>query len=95
MAIHRLQNDQGADFEIRCDELGLIHAIEGPWPAGRDYEFELSGEMPSFALARDVPARITSTAEKTGLQVCYYDPVHCRTCYCDGKGKVIRCVGHC
>lgn len=95
MATFQLRDSSDAAFVLTTDDEGAITDVSGPWPEEPAFELELTGEIPRFSLPRDVPDRIVKEAMAKGLEICYYDPVHCRTCYCDGSGKVIRCASHC
>lgn len=95
MAVRRVQDSTNSEYAIETDDAGTILSIQGPWPERPGFEFDLTVDHCEFAEASNVPQEVRASAEARGLQVCYYDPVHCRTCYCDAHGKVLRCVGHC
>jgi hypothetical protein len=92
MAAHTVSSDRG-EFEVVVAEDGTITDIRGDWPKA-DEEFTLEGDIPEHASVDNVPESIRARAAETGWEVCYYDDVHCRTCYCDGKGRM-RCSSHC
>lgn len=95
MAVQRAQDNDASEFMIETDESGAIVRIDGPWPDRPEFDFELRGATCDFTEAANAPAELRARALAGGLQVCHYDPVHCRTCYCDSRGKIIRCVGQC
>ena len=95
MQEHKVHDADGAEFTIHVEVDGRIARIDGPWPQGGDAMFELTGDLPRVRAADNVPDHLISAAGTEGLSVCYYDDVHCQTCYCDGSGKVVRCVRHC
>lgn len=95
MATHSLQGQDGAEFLLHVDDAGLVTGIDGPWPEEKDAEVELTGDLPRFKTPENLPDHVVRYATANGLWVCYYDDVHCQTCYCDGSGKQVRCVRHC
>jgi hypothetical protein len=93
MAVHSVQDDSGAGFEIHIDEQERIVDVAGEW-SGPGGEFKIAGPLPTHTSVEGAPEHIRAFATQHGLDVCYYDPDHCRTCYCDEKGGM-RCVGMC
>ena len=55
------------------------------WPEGHE-ELVFTTNLPAHAVVDDVPAHVRAHAEERSEVVCYYDDVHCRTCFCDGRG---------
>jgi hypothetical protein len=87
MATHRLSATSGDTFELVLDDDGRIADVAGPWPDEQDAEFELEGPLPSHQNV-DAPQHIAGFAAERSLDVCFYDPVSCRTCYCDAGGRM-------
>jgi len=88
MGTHQVQSSAG-QFELVIDEKGVIAEVVGPWPD--EGEFTIEGPIPDH-VSVEVPDSIREAA--AGREVCHYDPVRCRTCYCDEKGGM-RCYPHC
>src|ERR1700754_1154429 len=82
MGTYNVASSAGA-FEIVVDDDGVITEVAGDWP-GPGGEFTIAGPIPEHVSLTDVPESVR--AKGGGREVCHYDPVHCRTCYCDGKG---------
>ena len=85
----------GGDFELVLDGEGRITDVVGPWPDEEGAEFELRGELPAHANVDAAPAHIREFASTWGRHVCMYDPVGCRTCFCDADGNVLYCRKMC
>ncbi len=91
MDAHRLTASSGAEFEIIVGEDGRIADITGPWPQdGSEFAFE--GPLPTHTRVNKTPAHIDAAAAKRGMDVCFYDPDGCRTCYCDDRDECIALV---
>lgn len=95
MQTHMLKDRSDSEFVVHVNDDGRIVNVEGPWPEETEAEFELYGELPRIKGPDLVPDHLARFAMSRGLWVCYYDDVRCQTCYCDGSGKVVRCVRHC
>ena len=87
--------DTGEEFELVLDDALRITDVSGPWPGEDGAEFELRGELPAHAPVADVPAQILEFAATRGGDVCMYDPIGCRTCFCDESGRVLYCKNIC
>lgn len=95
MSQHNLVDDSENEFVLHLDSEGLATLLDGPWPDETGVEFVLEGELPPLAKPANVPEHLLTKGLERGLEVCYYDPHHCRTCYCDGSGRRLYCVPQC
>jgi hypothetical protein len=88
---YRLQSDSGhfAEFVVSGDRLVEMQV---EWPDDQDELVFI--DPPTHTTIDDVPEHIRAHAEARDEVVCLYDPRGCRTCFCDGKGRM-RCVGMC
>jgi hypothetical protein len=89
---HRVESESGHVVEFVVED-GRIVDMLGEWPSGQD-ELVFVRDIPRHANVEDVPEHVRARAIERGMDVCYYDPDHCRTCYCDDAGHM-RCVGMC
>jgi hypothetical protein len=89
---HRVESESGHVVEFVVEQ-GRIVEMLGDWPAGEDELVFSTGVPPHMSLS-DVPEHVRVRAAERGMDVCYYDPDHCRTCYCDDAGHM-HCVGMC
>lgn len=92
---YRLMTDTGTAFELVLDDTRRITDVAGPWPSEEGAEFELRGELPAHAQIADAPPHILEFAAAQGRDVCMYDPVGCRTCFCDENGRILYCRKMC
>jgi len=93
MASHTVQSDRG-EFEVVVSDEGTIVDVVGNWPEAGE-EFTLEAPIPEHKAVQGAPEQIQAKGKESGWgEVCYYDDVHCQTCYCDGKGRM-RCFRHC
>lgn len=90
-----LKRQNGDNFTFHQASDGGISGVDGPWPEESGLEFEVYGEIPAHPPASNAPDRVLTLAIARGLDVCHYDEQNCRTCFCDGSGKVIRCANQC
>jgi hypothetical protein len=95
LATHCMTASTGEEFEVVVDDDRRITDVVGPWPEGDDAELELRGDLPAHAEVEDVPDHIQDFAASRGIHVCMYDPIGCRTCYCDNEGNTLYCKPHC
>jgi hypothetical protein len=86
--------DTGAEFAVTIDDDGLIASVAGPWPEESGAEFVLEGPLPAHRNISEMPDSVRALAAESGWEVCYYDDVGCRTCVCDGSGRM-RCGKYC
>jgi len=93
MASHQVESSIGSRFEIVVGDDTQIHDVVGDWPEA-GVEFQLHGPIPEHSPIKDVPVKISATADERGQDVCFYDPDGCRTCFCDDRGHM-HCVGEC
>ena len=89
---HRVESDSGHVVEFVVED-GRIVAMLGEWPADQE-ELVFTQGVPSHATLKDVPEHVRRRADERAMDVCYYDPDSCRTCYCDDAGHM-HCVGMC
>ena len=95
MTVHRMTAADGAVFEVHVGADEWIVDVSGPWPTREGATFSLEGALPDHAPAADVPDAIRQVAADTGREVCFYDPVGCRTCFCDARGRLLHCEKMC
>jgi hypothetical protein len=88
-----LVGDDGGRYVATVDGDGLVTSIDGPWIWGESGELVLTGELGGHRSAA-APDHVTAEALDRGEDVCFYDNVACRTCFCDGSGRM-RCVPMC
>jgi hypothetical protein len=91
MNSHQVESDTAGSFEIQVDDEGRITDVVGNWP-GPGIEFHMDGPLPLHLAVGEVPDSVREKAG--GRDVCFYDPDHCRTCFCDENGGM-HCVGIC
>lgn|GEM_PF-3757221 len=89
---HRVESESGHVVEFVVEE-GHIVDMLGEWPADRD-ELVFTADVPPHSKLDDVPEHVLARAAERAMDVCYYDPNGCRTCYCDDRGHM-HCVGMC
>jgi hypothetical protein len=85
----------GEEFELVVSGDGRLIDVVGTWPDGDDAAFELRGELPAHVRIDDAPPHILEFATAQGRHVCLYDPVGCRTCFCDANDNVLYCRNMC
>lgn len=90
-----LTSRAGEAFTIRIGDDGRIADVEGPWPTEPGAELVLEGDLPAHGSAVDAPESVRADALARGLDVCFHSESPCRTCYCDGSGRLVRCVAMC
>lgn len=95
MSSHAFTDAEGRAFDVTIGVTGEITDVAGPWPDGPTADFELHGMLPPHTAPAGVPDRVRALAIDRGLEVCFYDPVNCRTCFCDGTGRIVRCSKMC
>jgi hypothetical protein len=89
---HRVESESGHLVEFVVSE-GRIVDMLVDWPEDQD-ELLFTQGVPAHVKVEDAPEHVRARAGTYGMDVCYYDPDRCRTCYCDGAGHM-RCVGMC
>jgi hypothetical protein len=89
---HRMESDHG-DFEVIVED-GRIVDVVGDWPE-TGIEFELRGEIPEHSPPQNPPESIKAAAAERAMDGCYWSESGCHVCFCDGSGKILRCVRMC
>ena len=89
---HRVESESGHVVEFVV-ERGQIVDMLGEFASDED-ELVLTSGVPPHTNVEDVPEHVRARAMERGMEVCYYDPDGCRTCYCDDAGRM-HCVGMC
>lgn len=95
MSSHAFTDAEGQAFDVTIGVTGEITDVVGPWPDTPSAEFALRGVLPPHTTPAGVPDSVRETALARGLEVCFYDAVNCRTCFCDGTGRIVRCANMC
>jgi hypothetical protein len=91
---HRLMSESGHVVEFIVDEAGRITEMLGDWPEGVA-ELVFTEGVPAHQNVANVPEHVRAFGPSRGpVDVCYYDPDRCRTCFCDDSGRM-WCVGKC
>lgn len=88
---HRIESETGHVVEFVVADLRIVDML-GEWPPDQD-ELVFVRDVPPHTNIEDVPEHVRARAIERGMEVCYYDPEYCRTCYCDDGH--MRCVGMC
>ena len=87
-----VRSDQGSQWTFSVSDGGVLQDVTGPWSADAAVTFPT---VPSFVRGIEpLPVHIEEYANHQKLTVCFYDPVACKTCFCDDAGRM-RCVNMC